>query len=122
MNFQVLVQLSESDMEDCDTNIDGEGVEEQDVDYDGEEEDIDDDNDGGDGGVSNPAPSFPLQLENDGEELLLFNPKSCKFCGQFFSFCCNLDNSNRASNKMSTISLLSVSPHNNDIFTLFHFF
>ena len=35
--------------------------------------------------VLNPGPpSFPLQLESEGEELRLLNPKSCSFCGEFF--------------------------------------
>ena len=41
--------------------------------------------------VLNPGPpSFPLQLENEGEELRFLNPKSCSFCGKFFNLQTNL--------------------------------
>jgi hypothetical protein len=65
----VFVQLAESDMEDCDADIDDQVVEDQDVD----EADVDN-------GVLK-SPTFPLQIENGEEELQFQNPKSCSFCG-----------------------------------------
>ena len=44
----------------------------------------DQDLDEADDRVSNPPPSFPLELENDGKEFQLLNPRSCSFCGKFF--------------------------------------
>ena len=43
--------------------------------------------------VLNPGPpSFPLQLENEGEVVQLLNPKSCSFCGKFLTNKQSFDN------------------------------